>query len=565
MPDGGMTLTAVRAGFSLAPEALFAGVGEFLGAAFAPAAAIVVPATVGGIFVAKSAKPLLTLDYVPSVREFDARANNPDYTFGTLMSQAQNTYGVNLREFAERRDKLAAAGYQSLSGAGSEVPTALDPFVAQEIAAYTKDLKDALAKLPPDIRRAFIQGTNAANSPFDLTTPAPAAATPPVANPAAPAQYNLEADTVPPTNMALVPPASATPPAAANPPRPSSRADQDPADTRPPTDMSLVPSDEAPPTVNTTGSAATSAAGATIGAFGAAPFSTILNSSSPSAAAASGVVASASGQVTIPPAAAPQQTASTNPIAEPVAPTAPTAVPGAIPTPAAVPGAIPTPATAPVAQARTAAQPVAAPTAAPAATSPPQLPTPPLPNAPSGPDRGSLRGINFDFDSVELDAAAKAAIAAKAEEIKKAGIHHGDGHVVEVDGYTDAVGGDSRYNQELGERRAEAVAAEMKRDGVDADIKIVSHSDHDLVENTKGRSRANRRALVDVKNDAPTAAALPAGQTQPPATTPPAAAPGTSPSRVADRHDEGPATSPPAAPTPREANGVTIPPVGYVM
>lgn len=74
-----------------------------------------------------------------------------------------------------------------------------------------------------------------------------------------------------------------------------------------------------------------------------------------------------------------------------------------------------------------------------------------------------LRRVHFAYDSATLAPAAQAALEAAAEPL----VRHRDVHLA-IDGHADARG-TSVYNQALGERRAEAVAAALVRLGVAAD------------------------------------------------------------------------------------------------
>ena len=105
-----------------------------------------------------------------------------------------------------------------------------------------------------------------------------------------------------------------------------------------------------------------------------------------------------------------------------------------------------------------AAAPAPAPTPAPAAPPPP--PPPPAPAA--GTKIMSLEGTNFDFNKSTLRPEAIAKLDHAAEVMQQnAGIK------VNVEGHTDSVGSDS-YNQQLSQRRAQAVVKYLVGKGIDA-------------------------------------------------------------------------------------------------
>jgi len=101
--------------------------------------------------------------------------------------------------------------------------------------------------------------------------------------------------------------------------------------------------------------------------------------------------------------------------------------------------------------------------------------------------------VFFDFNKSDLttdavtvvDQAAKNAGPAKATELT-------------VTGHTDTVGSDA-YNLRLSRRRAEAVAAQLEKDGIpSSEIAIVAKGKHDLLVPTKDgvRERQNRRVTI---------------------------------------------------------------------
>ena len=73
-----------------------------------------------------------------------------------------------------------------------------------------------------------------------------------------------------------------------------------------------------------------------------------------------------------------------------------------------------------------------------------------------------LRGVNFEFDKSNIDAASAGVLDVAAEQLNgcpRVAVH--------VDGYTDSVGTD-KYNQGLSERRANAVMSHLVDRGVSA-------------------------------------------------------------------------------------------------
>ena len=80
----------------------------------------------------------------------------------------------------------------------------------------------------------------------------------------------------------------------------------------------------------------------------------------------------------------------------------------------------------------------------------------------------------FDFDSAQLDAAAKARVAAIADCFTRGPLRE---RGVVLVGHADPRGTDA-YNRELGMSRAEAVAVALEREGVAANrILLTSHGE----------------------------------------------------------------------------------------
>ena len=101
---------------------------------------------------------------------------------------------------------------------------------------------------------------------------------------------------------------------------------------------------------------------------------------------------------------------------------------------------------------------------APAKPAPAPVPVAPAP-APPPPDtcgRIVLRGVNFEFDKSNIDAASAGVLDVAAEQLSNC-----PRVSVKVDGYTDSVGTD-KYNQGLSERRANAVMSHLVDRGVPA-------------------------------------------------------------------------------------------------
>jgi OOP family OmpA-OmpF porin len=96
---------------------------------------------------------------------------------------------------------------------------------------------------------------------------------------------------------------------------------------------------------------------------------------------------------------------------------------------------------------------------------PPPPPPPPVAPAPAPADdcgRIVLRGVNFAFDSAEIDPASSVVLDAAADQLRECPSVN-----VRVEGHTDSVGSDA-YNQGLSERRAEGVQSHLISRGVAA-------------------------------------------------------------------------------------------------
>ena len=102
--------------------------------------------------------------------------------------------------------------------------------------------------------------------------------------------------------------------------------------------------------------------------------------------------------------------------------------------------------------------------------------------------------VTFLFDSAALSAEARAVIARQAAWIRQFPEVR-----FRVYGHTDLVGSDA-YNYALGRRRAEAVVAELVRNGVNRGRleALVSFGETQPLIVTQGRERANRRTVTEV-------------------------------------------------------------------
>lgn len=108
-----------------------------------------------------------------------------------------------------------------------------------------------------------------------------------------------------------------------------------------------------------------------------------------------------------------------------------------------------------------------------------------------------LGTVNFDFDSDRLDAAAQQKILEIAEALKSTDTYK----PTVIVGYTDAVGGSS-YNNSLGLRRAEAVAAALRSAGVPIDRvgKTETRGKNELLVAVSTPERRNRRVTVGLED-----------------------------------------------------------------
>jgi len=104
----------------------------------------------------------------------------------------------------------------------------------------------------------------------------------------------------------------------------------------------------------------------------------------------------------------------------------------------------------------------------------------------------------FELSGYELSAEGKAEVKAFSAKL--------EGHDVDkivVEGYTDSTG-DAAFNQQLSEKRANAVKDEMVKNGVDASlITVIGHGESNpIADNSTRAGRAqNRRVTVSVEGN----------------------------------------------------------------
>ncbi|GAA6194549.1 OmpA family protein [Phaeobacter sp. NW0010-22] len=105
--------------------------------------------------------------------------------------------------------------------------------------------------------------------------------------------------------------------------------------------------------------------------------------------------------------------------------------------------------------------------------------------------------VNFDFDSDQLDAESRQKILEIAESLKSTESYK----PTVIVGYTDAVGGSS-YNDNLGLRRAEAVASALRAAGVPVDRvgKTETRGKNELLVSVSTPERLNRRVTVGLED-----------------------------------------------------------------
>jgi outer membrane protein OmpA-like peptidoglycan-associated protein len=102
--------------------------------------------------------------------------------------------------------------------------------------------------------------------------------------------------------------------------------------------------------------------------------------------------------------------------------------------------------------------------------------------------------VFFAFDSAELEADARQTFAEAAEAYRRTG----EAQQITATGHTDT-SGSAEYNLELSQRRAEAVAAELGRQGVPAtDIVTIGRGEEDLLVPTADGVREPRNRRVEI-------------------------------------------------------------------
>jgi OOP family OmpA-OmpF porin len=112
---------------------------------------------------------------------------------------------------------------------------------------------------------------------------------------------------------------------------------------------------------------------------------------------------------------------------------------------------------------------------------------PPPPPPPAKEERLVLRGVNFGFDSADVDEPSKLVLQVAAEELNKR-----PNVRVRVEGHTDATGPEA-YNQTLSERRAAAVRKVLVDNGVRASrLETVGYGESRPI---AGNDTADGRAL----------------------------------------------------------------------
>ncbi len=102
--------------------------------------------------------------------------------------------------------------------------------------------------------------------------------------------------------------------------------------------------------------------------------------------------------------------------------------------------------------------------------------------------------VTFEFDSAELDSAARSALDQQAKWLRE----HANVRMTVV-GHTDKVGSEG-YNDGLGLRRARAVVAYLAKRGISRSRldAVESLGEREPVVNTEDRERRNRRSVTSV-------------------------------------------------------------------
>ena len=107
-----------------------------------------------------------------------------------------------------------------------------------------------------------------------------------------------------------------------------------------------------------------------------------------------------------------------------------------------------------------------------------------------------LSGVNFAFDSANLSPAATAALDSVVSRLQFHGVKR-----VEIAGHTDSTGPES-YNQQLSERRAQAVADYMEKNGIEWwRMNVVGYGESQPVasnDTREGRTQNRRVQIIDL-------------------------------------------------------------------
>lgn len=120
--------------------------------------------------------------------------------------------------------------------------------------------------------------------------------------------------------------------------------------------------------------------------------------------------------------------------------------------------------------------------------------------------------VFFAFDEANLTAEARDVVAQAAQAYRT-----GSNATIVVSGHTDTVGTDT-YNLDLSQRRADAVAAELERQGVpQAEISTVARGEQDLLVPTGDgvREARNRRVEIQLPTAPPAVVAEPVAPVEP--------------------------------------------------
>lgn len=136
------------------------------------------------------------------------------------------------------------------------------------------------------------------------------------------------------------------------------------------------------------------------------------------------------------------------------------------------------------------------PAAAPPAPAPAPAPPPPRPVAPPPAEEVVLKGVNFETASAQLKPESATVLDGVVANIGKCNCGK-----VEIHGYTDSVG-KPEYNQQLSERRANAVKDYLVAHGISADLLSAQGfgEEHPIASNATPAGRAeNRRVTVQFK------------------------------------------------------------------